>query len=45
MKNKIVKILENLGYLVVICIGAMLVYWGVKFAYYILTSVYQALIK
>jgi hypothetical protein len=45
MKNKIVKVLENFGYLVAICIGAMLVYWGVKFAFYIISSVYNAMIK
>lgn len=45
MKNKIVKVLENFGYLVAICIGAMLVYWGVKFAFYIISSVYSAMIK
>jgi hypothetical protein len=45
MKNKIIKVLENFGYLVAICIGAMLVYWGVKFAFYIILSVYNAMIK
>jgi hypothetical protein len=45
MKNKIVKLLENFGYLVAISVGTMLVFWMIKFTYYILTSVYQALIK
>ena len=45
MKNKIVKLLENFGYLVAISIGTYIVFWVIKFTYYILTSVYQALIK
>ena len=45
MKNKIVKVLENFGYLLAICIGAMLVYWGVKFAFYIISSVYNVMVK
>ncbi len=45
MKNKIVKVLENFGYLVAICIGAMLVYWVVKFSFYIISSVYNVMIK
>lgn len=45
MKNKIVKILENFGYLIAICVGTMLVYVGAKFAFYIMLSVYDAMTK
>jgi hypothetical protein len=45
MKNKIVKLLENLGYFVAFCVGTILVFWIVKFTYHILQSVYQVLIK
>lgn len=45
MKNKIVKVLENFMYLVSIVIASMFIYWCVKFSYYIVSSVYQALSK
>ena len=45
MKNKIVKVLENFGYLVAICISTMFVYWMVKFLYYIISSVYNVVVK
>lgn len=45
MKNKIVKFFENLGYLIGFAIGTLLIYWAVKFAYYIIVSIYNVLTR
>lgn len=45
MKNNLSKIFENFMYLVSIVIASMFIYWCVKFSYYIVSSVYQALSK
>jgi hypothetical protein len=45
MKNKITDFFEVLGYLIGIVICSGLVYWAVKFAYYVVTSIYNVLTR